>query len=286
MVKGEKMKREKQHVKWLRLMAVCVVSCQLAVLSAQTTVSQIDQIMDQPLTSKQQKIDSMISPKLQAWMHEQGLDSLDQEKIPKIVTMGVLASANMSSFLITTRVAKNNYTTTSSYMRVGAEIGGFMDFMVTRHFAVQARLVFTAEQNHFSIGDSTNHLWSFGMDIPVIFMYRMGNLQKGYWSFGGGPFAHFTFASNKGHYTNKEEVVDGSTVTPAQQPFYVALHDNHAGVMVHVNYEFPIGIQIGANYMISLSDIFGYYKNTKGTDLNNVAFYPQRVSLGIAYRWK
>lgn len=276
------MKREKRSVKWLRLVAVLVLGCELTVMNAQTTVSQIDQIMDQPLTPTQQKMDSMISPKLQAWIHEQGLDSLDQEKIPKIVTMGVLASANLSSFLLTTRVAQNKYTTASSYMRVGAEIGGFMDFMVTRHFAVQARLVFTAEQNQFSIGDSTNHLWSFGMDIPVIFMYRMGNLQKGYWSFGGGPFAHFTFASNKGHYTNKEVVDENAS----KQPFYVALHDNHAGVMVHVNYEFPIGIQIGANYMISLSDIFGYYKNTKGTDLNNVAFYPQRVSLGIAYRWK
>lgn len=276
------MKREKRYVKWLRLVAVLVLGCELTVMNAQTTVSQIDQIMDQPLTPTQQKMDSMISPKLQAWIHEQGLDSLDQEKIPKIVTMGLLASANLSSFLLTTRVAQNKYTTASSYMRVGAEIGGFMDFMVTRHFAVQARLVFTAEQNQFSIGDSTNHLWSFGMDIPVIFMYRMGNLQKGYWSFGGGPFAHFTFASNKGHYTNKEVVDENAS----KQPFYVALHDNHAGVMVHVNYEFPIGIQIGANYMISLSDIFGYYKNTKGTDLNNVAFYPQRVSLGIAYRWK
>lgn len=273
--------REKLHVKWLKATVLALLCFQVAVLNAQTTISQIDEIMDQPLTPAQQRIDSMVNPKLQAWIHEQGLDSLDQEKIPKIVTMGVLASANMSSFLITTRSNKN-LTTTSSYMRVGAEIGGFMDFMVTRHFAIQARVVFTAEQNQFGIGDSTNHLWSFGADIPVLFMYRMGNLRKGYWSVGGGPFAHFTFASNKGHYTNTE------TVTPeaSKHPFYVALHDNHAGIMVHADYEFPIGIQIGANYMISLSDIFGFYKNTKNTDLNNVAFYPQRVSLGIAYRWK
>lgn len=253
---------------------------------AQTTISHIDQVVDLPRTATQQKIDSLVSPKMQEWIHERGLDSLDQEKIPKIVTMGVLASANLSSFLLTTRVSKNNYTTASSYMRVGAEVGGFMDFLVTRNFAIQLRIVFTAEQNHFSIGDSTNHLWSFGADIPVLFMYRIGNLKKGYWSVGGGPFAHFTFASNQGHYTNKE-VVDVTTIASAsKQPFYVALHDNHAGIMVHADYEFPIGIQIGANYMISLSDIFGYYKNTKGTDLNNVAFYPQRVSLGIAYRWK
>ena len=234
------------------------------------------------MTPTQQKIESIISPKLQVWIKEQGLDSLDQEKIPKIVTMGLLASANLSSFITFARPA-SKITATSSYMRVGAELGGFMDFMVTRNFAIQARLVFTAEQNHFGIGDTTNLLWAFGMDIPVIFMYRVGNLQKGYWSVGGGPFAHFTFASNKGNYSNKEQL---DPVTTVSQPFYVALHDNHAGLMVHANYEFPIGIQIGANYMVSLSDIFGYYKNTKGTELNNVTFYPQRIALGIAYRWK
>ena len=69
-------------------------------------------------------------------------------------------------------------------------------------------------------------------------------------------------------------------------PAYLALHDNHAGLMAYVGYEFPIGIQIGFNYMISLSDVFGYYKTTQGTPENNVAFYPQRLSLGIAYRWK
>ncbi len=260
------------------LLFLCFVPC---FVTAQTQVSQIDRIVDAPMPKAGAYMDSILSPKAKKWISEQGLDSLDQEKIPKIVTMGVLASANLSSFLTSTR-ADSKIKTTSSYMRVGAEIGGFMDFMVMRHFAIQARLVFTAEQNQFGIDDATNHLWAFGMDIPVLFMYRLGNLQKGYWSVGGGPFAHFTFASNKGQYSNTEQITAATTA----HPFYVALHDNHAGIMVHANYEFPIGIQIGANYLISLSDIFGYYKNTKGTDLNNVAFYPQRISLGIAYRWK
>ena len=249
---------------------------------AQTQVSQIDRIMDAPLPKAGHYLDSVISPDAKKWISERGLDSLDQKKIPKIVTMGLLLNANMSHFLITERGIDGKLKTSSSYMRAGVEVGGFMDFLVTRHFAIQARLVFTAEQNQYNIQDSTNHLWSFGADIPVLFLYRLGNMQKGYWNVGAGIFAHFTFASNKGIYNNTE-----SGIVPSETPkAYVSLHDNHAGFVVHAGYEFPIGIQINFNYMVSITDIFGYYKSNKGTIEGDRAFYPERLCLGIAYRWK
>ena len=247
----------------------------------QTTVKQIDQIVDAPMPKVGVYMDSILSPKTKKWISEQGLDSLDQEKIPKIVTMGLLANANMSHFLITERNA-GKLKTTSTYLRAGAEIGGFMDFLVTRHFAIQAQVVFTAEQNQFGVENKVNHLWSFGADIPILFLYRLGNLQKGYWNVGAGIYAHFTFASNKGIYKNNE-----SGIVPSQEPeSYVSLHDNHAGVIVHAGYEFPIGIQINFHYLVSLSDMFGYYKTNKGTLAGDKAFYPERLCLGVAYRWK
>ena len=250
-------------------------------LRAQTTVSQIDQIMDAPMLKAGQYMDSVISPKAKAYISEGGLDSLDQQRIPKVVTMGLMLNGNMSNFLITRKV-DTKYNTSSSYLRAGVEVGGFMDFVVARHFAIQARLIFTAEQNQFGFQDSTNHLWSFGMDIPVLFLYRLGNLQNGYFNAGAGIYAHFTFASNTGMYKNTE-----SEIVPSEMPkWYVSLHDNHAGVIAHLGYEFPVGVQINFNYMVSLSDMFGYYKTTKGTVEGDVAFYPQRLSLGVAYRWK
>ena len=269
------------NIAWLIALLLSTFNIQHSTLSAQTTVSQIDRIMEAPMPKAGQYLDSVISPQAKDWLSENGLDSLDQNKIPKIVTMGLLFNANMSNFLITRKIG-TAYSTTSSYLRAGMEVGGFMDFLVARHFAIQARLVFTAEQNQFGIQDSTNHLWSFGADIPVLFMYRLGNLNKGYFNAGAGIFAHFTFASNKGIYTNNE-----SGVTPSETPkWYVSLHDNHAGLIAHLGYEFPVGVQINFNYMVSLSDIFGYYKTAKGTLDGDCAFYPQRLSLGIAYRWK
>ena len=162
------------------------------------------------------------------------------------------------------------------------EMGGFMDFLVARHFAIQARLVFTASQNQFGIDNTVNHLWSFGADIPVLFLYRLGNMSKGYFNVGAGIFAHFTFASNTGVYTNNE-----SGVTPSEVPAdYVSLHDNHAGFIAHVGYEFPVGVQINLNYLVSITDMFGYYKNNKGKLVGDCAFYPERLALGVAYRWK
>ena len=277
------MKSEKLHINCLLgLIVLSIFNFQFSICSAQTTVKQIDEIVNAPMPKAGQYMDSVISPNAKQWLSEHSLDSLDQKKIPKVVTMGLLLNANMSHFLITRRDDAGKYHTSSTYLRAGVEVGGFMDFLVTRHFAIQARAVFTASQNQFGVNNTVNHLWSFGMDIPVLFLYRLGNMQKGYWNFGGGIFAHFTFASNKGVYTNNE-----SGVTPTEVPDdYVSLHDNHAGFIVHAGYEFPFGMQINFNYLVSITDMFGFYKNNKGTLVGDCAFYPQRLTLGVAYRWK
>ena len=212
------------------------------------------------------------------WDTEHLLDSLDQEELPKLVTGGVMMHANMSNFIIT-----NAQKNMSSYMKLGGELGGFIDFRVIKHFAIQCRVIFTAEQNRFSIGDTRQRLWSFGADIPVYFLGRFGNMEKGYLQFGAGPFTHFTFASNiadkySNHLANKH-VEDNDPYAK----LYV-LHDNHFGVTATIGYEFPLGIQINFNYLLSLSDIFSYYKQEGHNTVDTI--YPQRLSLGVAYRWK
>jgi hypothetical protein len=224
--------------------------------------------------------------KLVEFNTEHMIDSLDQEKLPRLVSGGLLLNANLSNFIIT-----RNHKPMSSYMPIGGELGGFMDFRITKHFSIQPQVIFTAHQNYFAATDTANHLWSFGMDIPVYFLGRFGNMEKGYIQFGGGIFTHFTFASN---IRNKYKNVDESAavtppVTPTDTHDYsklYSLHDNHFGVAVTVGYEFPIGIQINAHYKVSLSDIAGFYKEYKGQEIADAVIYPQSVSLGIGYRWK
>lgn len=224
--------------------------------------------------------------KLVEFNTEHMIDSLDQEKLPRLVSGGLLANANMSNFIIT-----RNNKPMSSYMHIGGEFGGFMDFRITKHFSIQPQVIFTAHQNYFAATDTANHLWSFGMDIPVYFLGRFGNMEKGYIQFGGGIFTHFTFASNiAGKFKNVDESAAVTTpATPTDTHDYsrlYSLHDNHFGVAVTVGYEFPIGIQINAHYKVSLSDIAGFYKEYKGQEIANAMIYPQSVSLGIGYRWR
>jgi hypothetical protein len=221
--------------------------------------------------------------RLEEYNTERLLDSLDQEKLPKIVSGGLLAGGNLSNFIIT-----RDHQTMSSYMMIGAEAGGFLDFRVTKHFAIQPQVMFTAHQNYFAENDSSNRLWSFGVDIPIYFLGRYGNMEKGYVQFGGGVFTHFTFASNiSGKYHNVDEPVR----LPARKTEYDysrlhELHNNHFGVCATVGYEFSFGMQINAAYKVSLSDITAFYSEKKGTAEADALIYPQSVSLTVGYRWR
>lgn len=221
------------------------------------------------------------------------LDSLDQEELPRIVSGGVFAGANFSNFIIT-----RDHHTMSSHMQIGGELGGFLDFALSKHFSIQPQVIFTAQQNYFEATDTTNHLWSFGMEIPVYFLGRFGNLKQGYVQFGGGIFTHFTFASNTGKYKSVDAVKaeDNTSSTPAPTTTtetvtfdysrLYSLHNNHFGVCVMVGYEFNFGLQVNAQYKISLSDIAGFYSEMKGQKIADALIYPQCVSLTVGYRWK
>lgn len=252
------------------------------------------EMQDKMKVSLQEAADAVVK-----WDTETMLDSLDQEKLPRLVSGGVLAGANMNDFIIT-----RDHQTMSSHMRVGAELGGFLDFALTKHFAIQPQVLFTFQQNYFAVREGEdvfklNGLWSFGMEIPIYFLGRFGNLTQGYFQFGGGIFTHFTFASNTGKYQSVDEsaqqvepakVVRKATSTSDTQYYdysrLYSLHNNHFGVCATIGYEFKFGMQINACYKVSLSDIAGFYSEMKGQKVADALIYPQSISLTLGYRWK
>lgn len=233
-------------------------------------------------TKLQMKLDD-VKAQLEDFNTERLLDSLDQEKLPRIVSGGLFGGGNVSNFIIV-----RNHKPMSSYMRIGAEIGGFLDFSITKHFNVQPQVVLTAHQNYFAATDTTNRLWSFGIEIPIYFLGKFGNMEKGYIQFGGGVFTHFTYLSNvRNKYQNWDAptLINPTTDTHDYSRLY-SLHNNHFGLCVMVGYEFKFGMQINAQYKVSLSDIAGFYSEMKGTDVADALIYPQSLSLNIGYRWK
>lgn len=241
---------------------------------------------DQLKATLQEKMDAVTQ-----WDTETLLDSLDQEKLPRLVSGGVFGGANMNNFIIT-----RNHRPMSSHMRVGGEIGGFLDFSLSKHFAIQPQVIFTAHQNYFAATDTTNRLWSFGMEIPVYFLGRFGNLRQGYFQFGGGIFTHFTFASNTGKYKSVDEASKPATAPkkavadPTKFEYdysrLYTLHNNHFGLCLTAGYELSFGMQINVQYKISLSDIAGFYSEMKGQEIANALIYPQSISLVLGYRWR
>ena len=222
------------------------------------------------------------------WDTETTLDSLDQEKLPKLVTGGLFIGGNMSDFLIT-----RDHHTMASHRRFGAELGGFIDFTLTKHFAIQPQIIFTAHQNYFSAKADTvkianDRLWSFGMEVPVYFLGRFGNMQQGYVQFGGGIFTHFTFASNMGNYKSSDTPSEVSKLEKDGHDYseLYRLHNNHFGICAMVGYEFTFGMQINVQYKISLSDIAGFYSSNKGKEIANALIYPHSLSLCLGYRFK
>lgn len=269
------------HSKWSVLIILCV--CMFPFSSAMA------QSRDQKIQLKVEDVKAQLVD----YDVEHLIDSLDQEKLPQLVSGGLFAGANLSNFIIT-----RNHKPMSSYMRIGGELGGFLNFSLSKHFSIQPQVIFTAHQNYFAATDTTNRLWSFGVDIPIYFLGRFGSMDKGYLQFGGGIFTHFTFASNiAGKYKNVEESTEVVPTTQSAK-YYTAeevqydysrlyqLHNNHFGVCVMVGYELPLGIQINAQYKISLSDIAGFYSEMKGTQDADALIYPQSVSLHIGYRWR
>lgn len=222
------------------------------------------------------------------WDTETTIDSLDQEKLPKLVTGGLFIGGNMSDFLIT-----RAHRTMTSHRRFGAELGGFIDFTLTKHFAIQPQVIFTAHQNFFSAKEDTvryanDRLWSFGMEIPVYFLGRFGNMQQGYVQFGGGIFTHFTFASNMGNYKSSDTPSEVSKLEKDGHDYseLYSLHNNHFGICATVGYEFTFGMQINVQYKISLSDIAGFYSSNKGKEIADALIYPHSLSLCVGYRFK
>lgn len=260
-----------KDIKIIGIMVLAVLSMPLVRVSGQ--------VKD---TKLQEKLDN-VKAQFVEFNTERMLDSLDQEKLPRIVSGGLLAGANMSNFIIT-----RNHKPMSSYMHIGAELGGFIDFRLSKHFSIQPQVLLTAQENYFAATDTANHLWSFGMDIPVYFLGRFGNMTQGYIQFGGGIFTHFTFASN---VANKYRSYDKPSGTGEQTDGYdysrlYTLHNNHFGLCVTVGYECTFGMQINLQYKVSLSDIAGFYTEMKGQDVADALIYPQCISLSLGYRWK
>lgn len=197
-------------------------------------------------------------------------------KKKKVVNGGVRLQANTSSFIM--NLGFPGHENTHSLMDLGGELGGFIDFNVSRHFIIQFNLILFAEHQRLINETEKDRLLTLGLEIPIYLLGRYGNPEKGYVLFGGGPYTAFSLWGNMlgpSPVKNPYQHVIGQQDNGEQK---FAVSDNHSGLAVCLGYEFPGRWQINATYQVSLSNILNIH--------NDHAYcYPQKITLGVAYRF-
>lgn len=166
-----------------------------------------------------------------------------------------------------------------STMNMGGELGGFIDFNISKHFIIQFNLMYFAEHTDLISNNLHDKLWTLGMEIPVYAMARFGNAQTGYFHFGGGPFTEFSLwgkmKGDSGEMNPYKHVVGIDDQGEEQ----LAISDNHSGLAVCLGYELPCGLQLNATYQHSISDILAFKHQSA------MSARPQKLVLGLGWRF-
>lgn len=176
---------------------------------------------------------------------------------------------------------RNVYENMNATPGVGGEIGGFLDFNVTRHFIIQMDLLLSGEQMQLHNGNTHDNLWVFGLDVPLYLMGRWETTRRGsYIQFGGGPFTHFVLRSLKTGDSGREDVFKRVyTIDDVTGQEGKVLGDNYSGLGAILTYEWWYGLQLNANFHYSISDIINY-EHPSSTYAR-----PYKFSIGLGYRW-
>lgn len=199
-------------------------------------------------------------------------ETAQEERMP-IVNGGLKLQANASNFLLNLPSNPNLRTT----MNAGAELGGFVDFNIAKHFLIQLNLMMVAEHCDVHNTHAQDKMLTLGLEVPVYFLGRYGNKHAGYVYFGGGPFTEFNLWNiNQAHpaksmFQHTNELVD---MTDAVHEFG---NNYSGGLAAYVGYELPCRLQFNASYM------FGISSNMLQKDSYA---HTQKVTFGLAYRFK
>ena len=179
----------------------------------------------------------------------------------------------------------------SAYPGFGAEIGGFIDYHMTKRLMIEVQAIVCLQNGSYVSTDRdlgflfwhkrpVNYLADMrlvGMDIPIFFTYAHP-VGAGNFRIGAGFFTHITFAAwcpgDKDFITPYRRIIE---IKESGKPRY-ALNDSHAGIGGHFGYEFPCGLQINMSIKYSVLDIINYESKIDYA-------HPYKVTLGVGWHF-
>ena len=202
------------------------------------------------------------------------------------VSLGVLAQANFAGEDM--YIAEPGL---SAYPGFGAEIGGFIDYHMTKRLMIEVQAIICLQNGSYVSTDRdlgflfwhkrpVNYLADMrlvGMDIPIFFTCALP-VGTGDIRLGAGFFTHITFAAwcpgDKDFITPYRRIIE---IKESGKPRY-ALNDSHAGIGGHFGYEFACGLQINMSIKYSVLDIINYESKIDYA-------HPYKVTLGVGWHF-
>ncbi|MBQ9638490.1 MAG: PorT family protein [Bacteroidales bacterium] len=190
-----------------------------------------------------------------------------------VVNWGIKAQANLSAFRI-----KNIPTMPDLRTRFepGAELGGYLDFNITRRFYIQFGLMGSYEQCEVDFGNRATTMQSVALEVPIYALWRWGNEQKGWFSMGVGSYTEFVLSGDIDGSNPYRHVITDQTTGDSS----IVTGDNLSGLAFMVGYELPCGLQLNASYHYGLSDLLLFEHDSRTTYQR-----PHKFTLGLGWRF-
>lgn len=175
------------------------------------------------------------------------------------ITGGIKAEANLSNFIL------SDMSGVESKVGFGASLGGFAKFDLTKHFALQPELLVHFQTSKMKEAGVERDFQYWGMEIPVYAMGQWSTRSGDRFYAGLGPYIGLGFDAR---FKDPEEKLYTNDVL---QPW-------DFGFGAQVGYEFACGVQINAGYKLGVI-------NALDTGKDDATMLPQRVSLGVGFRF-
>ena len=207
----------------------------------------------------------------------------------KPVSLGVLLQANYAGEDM--YIAEPGL---SAYPGFGVEIGGFIDYHMTRQLAIEVQAIICLQNGSYVSTDkdlgflfwhkhpinylADMRLW--GMDIPIFLTWTIPSSGTGHFRLGAGFFTHITFNAwspgDKDFVTPYNRVIPTTDSSSKKTRYW--LHDSHAGLGLQAGYEFGCGLQLNLGFKASVIDIINYESKTDYA-------HPYKVTLGVGWHF-
>lgn len=178
------------------------------------------------------------------------------------VKFGLKVEGNFSSFVL------KDLDKQASTMKIGPNLGGFMNIELHKNFAIQPELSFFYRQSDMKVEGVKDEFQQWGMQIPI---YFLGQAYTNSGKFYGGvaPYLGLGFDARY-----KDADIDLYKKVKNERP----MNRWDFGLGALIGYEFNNGIQINAGYQIGLIDQLDALKD-EATMLN------QAITVGIGFRF-